>query len=83
MWFVYVLLCEDGTFYTGISNNVEKRFADHQMGKGARYTRSHKPVKIIYSEEIFDRSAALKREREIKSYTRAQKIKFLNLNLTV
>ena len=82
MWFVYILFCEDGTLYTGVTNNLEKRFADHKAGKGAKYTRSHKPLKIIYSEDLTDRSAALKREREIKSYTKIQKIKLLNLDLT-
>lgn len=82
MWFVYILLCEDGTLYTGISNNVEKRFADHKTGRGARYTKSHKPVKIIYCQKAISRSEALKREQEIKEYTREQKIKFLNLDLT-
>lgn len=73
MWFVYILQCLDNSYYTGISNNVEKRFLDHKNGKGGAYTRSHKPIKIIYKEESTDRSSALKREVEIKKLTRIQK----------
>lgn len=79
MWFVYVLLCSDGSFYTGATNNLEKRFLEHKMGIGGRYTRSHKVIKIIYSEEFLTKSAALKKEFEIKSWSRAIKIKNLNL----
>lgn len=81
MWIIYIILCSDNSLYTGITNNLKKRFADHQAGKGARYTRSHKPVRIIYSEEVFSRAEALKREQEIKKYRREQKIRLLNLNL--
>lgn len=79
MWFIYILLCKDNSLYTGYSDNIEKRFTAHQTGSGAKYTRSHKPIRIIYSEKFTTKSAALKREREIKSWTRKQKI--LNLNL--
>ena len=79
MWFVYVLKCEDGTFYTGATNNLEKRFLEHKKGMGGRYTRSHKVVKIVYSEKFPSKSAALKKEFEIKSWSRANKIKKLNL----
>lgn len=81
MWFVYILLCEDGSFYTGVSNNVQKRFLDHKNGKGGHYTRSHKPVKIIYSENLPTQSEALKREAEIKDWSRGMKIKTLRLEL--
>lgn len=73
MWCVYMLLCEDGTFYTGISNNVEKRFVQHQNGKGGYYTRSHKPVRVVYKEKLNSKSLALKREYEIKKLTREGK----------
>ncbi|MDO8498221.1 MAG: GIY-YIG nuclease family protein [bacterium] len=79
MWFVYVLLCEDGSFYTGISNNIEKRFADHKNGMGGYYTRSHKPIELVYSEKLPTQSDALKREMQIKSWRRAKKIRVLNL----
>ena len=73
MYFVYILLCKDGSYYTGSTNDVEKRFKDHLEGRGARYTKSHKPVKIIYKEEFTSKSKALKREAEIKSWTRKKK----------
>lgn len=79
MWFVYVLLCEDNSLYTGSTNNLEKRFLDHKNGKGGKYTRSHKPLKLIYKEEFATKSEALKREIEIKSWNRRKKIKDLRL----
>lgn len=79
MWFIYILLCEDGTLYTGYSNNIEQRFLDHKRGKGGHYTRSHKPVKLIYRERFDTKSKALKREREIKSWRREKKIRVLKL----
>ena len=81
MWFVYVLLCSDGSFYVGYSDNVKKRFLDHQKGKGGRYTRSHKPIRIVYSEQLDTKSEALKREFEIKSWSREKKINLLKLCL--
>mgnify|MGYP000542401996 CR=1 FL=1 len=80
MWYVYVLLCADGSFYTGSTNNPQQRLKVHQAGKGGAYTRSHKPNKIIYLEELADKSAALKRESEIKSWTRRKKILDLKLD---
>ncbi len=77
MWFVYVLLCQDGSLYTGISPDPEKRFEQHLSGKGAKYTRSHKPVKIVYQEKFKSRSEALKREAEIKGWRRERKIREL------
>ncbi|CAN5277529.1 GIY-YIG nuclease family protein [soil metagenome] len=76
-YFVYILLCSDDSFYTGISNNVEKRFLAHQNGVGASYTKSHKPIKIIYKEECGDRSSALKREVQIKKLTKSQKVELI------
>lgn len=73
MWFIYILLCADGSFYTGSTNDVEKRFGDHLSGKGARYTKSHTPVKIIYTEQFATKSKALIREAEIKSWPRLKK----------
>ena len=81
MWFVYVLLCEDGSLYTGVSDDVEKRFQVHLSGKGSKYLRSHKPVRILHSEKVETRSDALKREAEIKSWSRQKKIEALQLNL--
>jgi len=73
MYFVYILLCSDGSFYTGSTNDVERRFMDHLMGKGAKYTKSHKPVKIIYREKFASKSDALKREAEIKKLPKKKK----------
>ena len=79
MYFVYILLCNDSSFYTGISNNPQQRFQDHKDGKGGRYTRTHKPVKIIYLEKSGSKSDALKREAQIKGWSREKKIKILKL----
>lgn len=81
MWKVYVLLCEDGSLYTGCTNNIEKRFHDHVAGNGAKYTRSHKPRMVIFQETFPTRSDALKREYEIKSWSREEKIKMLKIQL--
>jgi putative endonuclease len=82
MWYVYVLLCEDGSFYTGSSNDVTKRFVTHQTGKGSKYTRSHKPIKILHTEAFETKSEALKREYLIKSWDRSKKITELKLGKT-
>lgn len=81
MWFIYILLCADRSLYTGISNNPEQRLAEHKKGKGGSYTRSHKPLKMIYLEKAPDKSTALKREAEIKSWTRSRKINLLKLKV--
>ena len=72
-YFVYMLKCAGGSFYIGSTNDVEKRFAKHKEGKGASYTRSHKPVSVVYTEEMTDKSSALKREHELKKLTHYQK----------
>lgn len=79
MWYVYILLCEDGSLYTGYSNDVQHRFQDHKNGKGGHYTRSHKPIKLVYQEQFNTQSEALKRERQIKGWSREKKIKILKL----
>lgn len=79
MWFVYILLCEDESLYTGVSNNVDQRFFDHKNGKGGHYTRSHKPTKLLYQENCRTKSRALKRERQIKGWSRKKKVQILNL----
>ena len=72
-YFVYMLLCEDGSYYTGITNDLVKRFRAHTQGLGASYTRSHRPVKIVYQESLPDKSSALKREHIVKQLTHAEK----------
>lgn len=79
MWFTYLLLCQDNSLYCGSTNNLEKRFSEHQKGLGARYTHSHKPLKIVYSEKFKTKSEALIREAEIKKWKRAKKINNLKL----
>jgi len=71
---LYLLECADGSIYTGITNNLEERLKKHKEGSGAKYTRAKKAVKILYTEEYLNRSAASKREIEIKSWTRQKKL---------
>ena len=77
MWFVYIIQCIDGSLYTGSTNNLEKRFEAHKSGKGAKYTRSHKPKKIVFFKRYGKKTMALRKEREIKNWTRGQKLKFI------
>lgn len=70
--------CADGTLYTGISNEMEKRIALHNLGKGAKYTRGRTPVVLRYSEEIEGRGPATKRETEIKALTKEQKMRLMS-----
>ena len=78
MWFVYIIKCEDGSLYTGATNDLEKRFQAHKSGKGGRYTRSHIPEKIVFFEKHSKKIVALRREREIKNLTRKEKIKIIS-----
>ena len=74
MFYVYILLCGDGTLYTGYTNDLELRLAVHNAGKGAKYTRSRLPVCLKYWEVLPNKSSALRRERAIKSLTRQEKL---------
>lgn len=76
-WAVYILKCADGTLYTGISNDVEKRIKVHNNGKGAKYTRVRLPVTLAYQEAASDRSTASKREAALKKLTRKQKTQLI------
>ncbi len=71
---VYILLCHDGTLYTGIARDAEKRLAVHNSGQGAKYTRSRLPVRLVYRETQPDKSSALRREAAIKKLSRADKL---------
>jgi putative endonuclease len=73
-WFVYILLCDDDTLYTGITTDLEKRLVAHQKGTGARYTRSRGVSKIVYSEKLKNRSEASIRGAELKKLSRKEKI---------
>jgi len=70
---VYVIECADGTFYTGYTTDVERRVAEHDAGEGAKYTRGRAPVTLRHAESFDSKSAAMSREHEIKSLTRAEK----------
>jgi len=74
MWYVYILECADGSLYTGITTDVDKRIQTHNKGKGAKYTRCRLPVKLRVSFEAEDRSQASKEEYRIKQLTREQKL---------
>ena len=77
-YFVYIIQCAGGSLYTGITTDVARRFAEHKAGTAARYTRSHKPIKTVYKERQSSRSAALKREAQIKKYSRKQKLRLFD-----
>ena len=74
---VYILRCGDGSLYTGWTNDLEARVKAHQEKRGAKYTKSHQPVELVYHEELEDKSAALKREAQIKQMTREEKLRLI------
>lgn len=78
-WKLYILRCGDGSLYTGITTDVEKRLEVHRSGKGAKYTRGRGPLELVYSEECGDHSAALRRELEIKALPREEKKKLIEM----
>ena len=78
-WFVYVVRCADGSLYTGIAKDVNRRCKQHNAGTASRYTRSRLPVKLVYQETADSRSLALKREVAIKAMTRAEKLALIRL----
>lgn len=73
-YYVYILRCADGTLYTGITDDVERRVAVHNSGKGAKYTRGRGPVEPVYREQCPDKPSALRREAAIKRLRRAEKL---------
>lgn len=79
---LYILRCGDGTLYTGIAADVDKRLALHQSGKGAKYTRGRGPLTVVYREECADKSAALRRELEVKALPREKKLALIEGRLT-
>jgi len=81
-YYVYVILCEGNNLYTGYTKNLKSRFKLHTKGKGARYTRMHKPKKLIYFEKHSSRAEAMKREKRIKRLNHAQKLELANRNRT-
>lgn len=79
-WWVYLLECRDGTLYTGCTDNIPRRIALHNAGRGAKYTRGRGPVILCYQEEVPDRSAALRREAAIKRLNRVEKQALITAN---
>ncbi len=75
--FVYMLRCKDGSLYTGWTNDLEHRLAMHNSGRGTKYTRGRGPLELVYSEELPDKEAALRRECAIKKLRREQKLALL------
>jgi putative endonuclease len=75
IWYVYIVECSDGTLYTGISNNIDKRIREHNSGIGSRYTRGRRPVKLLARWDCADRSNASKMEYRIKGLTREDKLR--------
>ena len=73
-WTVYILQCADGTLYTGITNDLGRRMAEHETGQGAKYTKGRGPLQLVYQEICQDRSLASKREIEVKSLDRKAKL---------
>lgn len=78
MYFVYLIECSDGTLYTGMTTNVERRFKEHASGRGGHYTSSKEVLKVVYTEEYPNRSSALKREAQIKRWKREKKLELIN-----
>lgn len=74
MNYTYIVRCRDGSLYTGWTNNLEKRIRDHNSGKGAKYTKSRRPVLLVYYEEFAAKEEAMRREWEIKQMSRKEKI---------
>ena len=78
LYYVYILRCKDGSYYTGCTKDTEKRFELHKKGHGARYTRIHKPEKLVYVEKFENLGEAIKRERQIKTFRHEKKSRLIN-----
>ncbi|ANQ63330.1 GIY-YIG nuclease family protein [Staphylococcus equorum] len=72
--YIYIVKCKDGSLYTGYAKDIEKRIEKHNKGQGAKYTKIRRPVELVYQEMFDTKSEALKREYEIKTYSRQQKL---------
>lgn len=80
-YFVYMILCEDNSFYTGYTKNLNSRIRLHKNGKGARYTKMHKPKELVHVEEFSSRAEAMKREKRIKKLSHQQKLKLARVRI--
>jgi len=74
IWHLYLIECVDGSYYTGVTTDVERRYSQHVIGKGARYTRSHKPMRLLASRAVGSRSEALKAELAVKRLPKEEKL---------
>lgn len=81
IWSVYIIRCADGTLYTGISTDVERRFAEHSSGspRGAKYLRGRCPIELVYTREVGTQSEALAEERRIKALKRSEKCQLISM----
>jgi len=79
-YYIYMLLCEDGSYYTGYAKDIDLRVQQHWRGVGARYTKLHKPKKLVYTEEFETVGEAMKREREIKQLSHEEKYRLVSLH---
>ncbi len=73
MYYLYILRCSDNSYYTGITNNLQKRFANHKCGKGSRYVFKHLPFKHVYTENFQTKEEAARREKQLKGWCRRKK----------
>jgi putative endonuclease len=78
MHYVYIVKCEDGTYYTGYTNDLKRRIKQHNAGEGAKYTKGRRPVELVHSEQFETKSEAMKREYKIKQLKRQSKIEIIN-----
>ena len=76
--YIYIVKCKDGSLYTGYAKDVTQRVAKHNNGQGAKYTKIRRPVQLVYQEMFATKPEALKREYEIKTYTRQQKLELIS-----
>ncbi len=77
-WYTYIVCCKDRTLYTGIARDIDKRLAQHNTGTGARYTRSRRPVSLVYHEQFSSRADASRREYQIKKMDRSTKLQLIS-----
>ena len=80
--YTYILRCADGSLYTGWTNDLARRVAAHNAGKGAKYTRAHRPVELVYAERFSTKEEAMRRECEIKQMKRGEKMQLIERNAT-
>ncbi len=79
-WFLYLIRCKGGQLYTGIATDVERRFTEHQSGKGAKYLRGKTPLRLVFQKKVGSRSEALKLEASVKRWPKADKEKMITTN---